>query len=306
MKVVSSLEQAARVGVQDAVISIGNFDGVHLGHRALLTRMRELARERGRPATVVTFFPPAKVFFARGSYLSSRDEKLQLLEEFGPDLTVLISFDEEFSRTSKGQFLEGLARLRPSAFVVGPDFRFGQGRAGSTQDLATLAPLTEFPLVRLDGQPVGSTRIRQLLEAGDVQGANRLLGAPYPARGTVVLGAQRGARLGFPTANVQLDAAKALPHGVFAVTAQLQGQPGLVGGMANVGARPSFQEQPPSLEVHLFDFSGDLYGQQLTVRFVSRLRDQVKFASLDELKAQLAADELAARASLERASLERR
>lgn len=302
MRVVDSLVAAARQGVEGAVISIGNFDGVHLGHRALLARMGEVARERGRPSVVVSFFPPAKVFFSEASYLSSSEEKLMLLREFGPDLTVLIPFNQQFSRTTAAEFLRDVARLAPNAFVVGPDFRFGQGRAGSTDDLASLAPLEEFPLVREDGVPVGSTRIRQLLEAGDVSAANRLLGAPYPALGEVVRGAQRGATLGFPTANLQLEAAKALPPGVFAVTAQLEDRSDLVlGGMANVGARPSFEDQPPSLEVHLFDFSGDIYGRRLLVRFVGRLRDQVKFGSLDELKAQLGSDERAARQLLARA-----
>lgn len=295
-RVVSGLEAAARTGVQGAVVSIGNFDGVHLGHRALLARMRELAAEAGRPAVVVTFFPPARVFFAGGQYLSSAAEKAALLTEFSPDLIVMIRFDEAFSLTSKEEFLEGLARLEPSGFVVGGDFRFGHGRAGSVADLEGVARVERFELVELDGRPVGSSRVRELLAAGDVEAANRLLGAPYLAGGRVVEGARRGRTIGFPTANVELDDMKARPPGVFAVTVEAAGE--TYGGMANVGPRPSFPDEPPALEVNLFDFESDLYGQEITVRFVAKLREQVRFGSLDELKRQLAADERAARAAL--------
>lgn len=280
-----------------AVISIGNFDGVHVGHRALLSRMTALARESGAPAAVVTFFPPAKVFFTGTDYLSTAEEKLLLLAEFAPDKVVVVPFDEDFRQTTKEEFLAALAALRPKAFVVGGDFRFGKGRAGSVSDLAELAPVEPFELVSLGGEPVGSSRVRELLAAGDVESANRLLGARYMAHGTVVKGAERGHTIGFPTANLRLSPRKALPPGVFAVTVDALGA--TFGGMANVGPRPTFPDDPPSLEVNLFDFAADLYGQAITVRFTAKLRDQVRFGSLDELKAQLAADEAAARRVLD-------
>jgi len=303
-----------------AVISFGNFDGVHLGHRALLGRMRELADEDGAPAVVITFFPPAKVFFTGADFLSSAEEKRMLLEEFRPDRVVMMPFDEEFRETTKEEFLADLAALEPRAFVVGGDFRFGKGRAGSVEDLARLAKVEPFELVSVDGRPVGSSRVRELLGAGDVEGANRLLGTYYMAHGTVVRGAQRGRTIGYPTANLELNPRKALPTGVFAVTVELppgagagpgtaggaraaarapSGGPGhLHGGMASVGPRPMFPDDSPSLEVNIFDFSQDIYDEALTVRFVRKLRDQVRFGSLEELKAQLAADEAAARHAL--------
>lgn len=300
--VVASLNSAASANAgrggafTGAVVSIGNFDGVHLGHRALLGRMRQLATERGVPAAVVTFVPPAKVFFTGSDYLSTAEEKLLLLTEFAPDLVVMQAFDEEFSHTPKDEFLAGLRALQPGAFVVGSDFRFGQGRQGGVSDLADLAPVEPFELVSLDGEPVGSSQVRALLASGDVAAANRLLGAPYLAHASVVRGADRGHALGFPTANLQLNPRKALPQGVYAVTVSAQGAQ--YGGMANVGARPTFADDPPSLEVHLFDFQGDLYGQEITVRFIAKLRDQQRFGSPGDLRAQLRADEVAARLAL--------
>ncbi len=296
MNVVDHLSEAAALGLGGAVISLGNFDGVHLGHRALLSRMRDLADAARKPAVVVTFFPPAKVLFGGASYLSSREEKATLLEAFSPDLVVMIPFDEEFARTPAERFVAQLAALHPSAFAVGEDFRFGQGRKGSVADLAAVAPVQPVDVVKLDGERVASTRVRELLATGDVERANRLLGAPYPVTGPVAQGAQRGRTIGFPTANLQLDPAKALPLGVFAVT--VQAPQGSFGGMANVGPRPSFPDDPPSLEVNLFDFAADIYGETLTVRFHRKLRDQQRFGSLDELKAQLASDEKQARAFL--------
>lgn len=295
MKLSDSLASARTKG---AVVSIGNFDGVHLGHRALLGRMRGLARDSGRPALVVTFFPPAKVLFTGADYLSSAAEKRMLLSEFTPDEVVTIPFDRDFASTEKQAFVARLAALEPSAIVVGRDFRFGHDRQGTVADLADIAPLEPFDLVTVDGRPVGSSRIRELLAANDVEGANRLLGAPYPALGTVVHGAERGRTIGYPTANLQLAPGKALPTGVFVVTAVTAA--GAYGGMANVGARPSFAEEPPSLEVHLFDFTGDLYEQEIAVQFHRRLRDQRRFDSLAELKEQLARDADESRATLAR------
>lgn len=287
------------VDVRGAVISIGNFDGVHLGHRELLARMRALATEQARPALVLTFFPPAKVVFADATYLSSADEKLELLAAFEPTAVVMIPFSRDYANTDKADFLAELARLEPHTIVVGEDFRFGHGRAGGLDDLRKVAGAVEaFGLVSVDGEVVRSSTIRTALETGDITRANRLLGAPYPVSGEVVSGARRGRSIGFPTANVSSGARKALPLGVFAVTAETPD--GTYSGMANVGPRPSFPEEPPSLEVNLFDFEGDLYGRRLTTRFHAFLRSQRKFGGLDELKAQLAADETAARSILAR------
>jgi len=283
--------------VEGAVISIGNFDGVHRGHRELLGRMSELAGELGRPSLVVTFFPPAKVVFSGATYLSSAEEKAALLGAFAPTAIVMIPFSREYAMTDKERFVAQLAALTPDTIIVGEDFRFGHDRAGSIVDLRRVARRVEaFGLVTVGGEVVKSSSIRTYLEAGDLDRANRLLGEPYPVSGEVITGARRGRTIGYPTANVVTGERKALPLGVYAVTVDTAR--GRFGGMANVGPRPSFPEEPPSLEVHIFDFSGDLYGESMTTRFQHHLRTQRKFAGLDELKTQLAADEAAARAWL--------
>ena len=283
--------------VKRAVVCIGNFDGVHLGHRALLQRMTEVARAEQLPAVVVTFFPPAKVVFGNATYLSSAEEKLDLLASYHPTAVVMRHFTREFALTDKAVFVDLLRRIAPHTIIVGEDFRFGHERRGTLNDLSPIAQRLEaFGLITAGGEVVKSSRVREHLAAGRVDSANALLGAPYPARGEVVTGARRGRTIGYPTANVSTGPRKALPGGVFAVTVDTPA--GTFGGMANVGPRPSFPDEPPSLEVHLFDFAGDLYGQWVTTRFHAFLREQRKFGGLDELKEQLAADERAARRAL--------
>jgi len=283
--------------LKGAVLCVGNFDGVHLGHRMLLARMRELADAASRPAVVLTFFPPAKVVFGHATFLSSAEEKLELLSAFTPGAVAMIPFSREYARTDKAAFADQLRRLAPHAIIVGEDFRFGHDREGGLNDLSPIPDRLEaFGLKTVQGEVVKSSHIREHLAAGRIARANALLGAPYPASGRVVRGDARGTGIGFPTANVQTDARKALPTGVYAVTVDTGA--GRYGGMANVGPRPSFPEEPPSLEVHLFDFWGDLYGTAITTRFHAYLRGQRRFAGVDELKEQLERDALAARAAL--------
>ena len=296
----ASVDELAVLGGQPlagGVVSIGNFDGVHLGHQALLTRMRELATERGAPSAVITFFPPAKVLFGDATYLTGPEEKVELLEGFDPDGIALVPFTREYAATPKQAFVSRLEQLQPKVVVVGEDFRFGHRRAGTLDDLRAVTERLEvFGLETVDGRPVKSSDIRDALERGDVGLAKRLLGRPYRATGVVQEGQHRGASIGFPTANVQVAARKALPRGVFAVRVPYLGRRWK--GMANVGPRPSFPEAPPSLEVHLFEFDGDLYGQRLTVEFHHFLREQVRFQGIDEVRTQLTHDAEAARAAL--------
>ena len=294
MRIVTDVPE---LDVRGGVLAIGNFDGVHRGHRALLDRMRRWADEEGRPSAVVTFFPPAKVLFRGASYLSSRQEKIELLRPFGPDAIAVVPFTHDYARTDKEAFLAELAELRPRAVVVGEDFRFGRHRAGGLDDLQHVPERLEVFGLRLDGDaPISSSRIREHLAAGEIEAANRLLGEPYLAIGTVTAGDRRGRTIGVPTANLELPPEKALPLGVFAVRADTPH--GTFGGMANVGPRPSFPEGAPRLEAHLFDFAGDLYDAALQVRFLTRLRGQRRFDGLDDLKAQLDADRAAARRAL--------
>ncbi len=291
---VASPEDAA---VKGAVVSIGNFDGVHLGHRMLLHRMREVADAHGRPALVVTFFPPAKVVFGRATFLNSAEEKLALLRAFRPDVVAMVPFSREYARTDKARFADQLRALAPHTIIVGEDFRFGHDRAGGLNDLSPIPERLEaFGLKTLDGEVVKSSHIRDHLAAGRIERANALLGAPYPARGGVVRGDARGATIGFPTANVRTDERKALPVGVYAV--RVHAPQGTFDGMANVGPRPSFPDEVPSLEVHLFDFDGDLYGAEITTHFHALLRAQRRFEGLEDLRTQLASDAEAARRAL--------
>lgn len=291
------VEHVHELDLDGAVIAIGNFDGVHRGHRALLNRMRAWADEEGRPAAIVTFFPPAKVLFRGTSYLASREEKLALFGPFRPDGVAMVHFDRAYARTDKSAFLAELLELAPRAIVVGEDFRFGHHRAGGLDDLQHVPDRLEvFGLQHAGGAPISSSRIREHLLAGEVEAANDLLGAPYLVVGEVIHGDHRGRRIGFPTANLDLPPTKALPLGVFAVTVEVPA--GRVGGMANVGPRPSFPDGAPRLEVNLFEFDGDLYGQRIAVHFHRRLRGQMRFGGLDELVAQLGKDRDAARAAL--------
>ena len=287
--------------VRGGVVGIGNFDGVHLGHRALLARMRDVAQERRRPTVVATFFPPAKVLFGDATYLTDADEKAQLLGEFAPGGVVTIPFTQAFARTDKDAFVDELRLLDPEVVVVGEDFRFGRDRAGGLEDLKRAAKRVDVvSLETHGGEPVKSSDIRERLAAGDVEGANTLLGRPYGATGTVVRGQQRGAAIGVPTANVQVPERKALPRGVFAVRVRHEGR--AWEGMANAGPRPSFPEAPPALEAHLFDFEADLYGATLHIEFHAFLRAQRRFDGIDALKAQLQRDATAARDALRAAA----
>jgi len=282
--------------LKGCAVCVGNFDGVHLGHQLLLRRLQEVARG-GLPSVIITFFPPAKVFFQGRSYLTSREEKLYLLRRFKPSAVVMVHFDLEYAKTDKGVFLEQLQHLSPKHLIVGEAFRFGHKRAGGLDDLQHVTEKLEvFSLRRLEEEPIKSSHIRELLRAGRVEEARRFLGYSYLAIGAVTAGAKRGRTVGFPTANVTLPPEKALPLGVFAV--KVETPQGTYGGMANVGPRPSFPDAPPSLEVHLFDFSGDLYGKTVTVSFEGFLRGQKKFSGLDELKAQLTEDMARARSLL--------
>ena len=282
----------------ETVIAIGSFDGVHLGHQALLAQLKARAREYRVPSVVYTFDPPTRVLTQGVEFLSTLPEKLDLLRLYGIDETIAVPFTPEFAARPKEAFLADLRAMKPRAVVVGEDFYFGKGRAGSTADLREVcADVVSLPMHQLGGDDIKSTRIRALLKEGDVDGAQRLLGRPYDAQGVVVRGDQIGRTLGWPTANLRVSEGKALPLGVFAV--QVVNDKGeRWGGMANVGWRPTVEGRERRFEVHLFDYQGDLYGEELQVKFLSRLRGEQKFSGLDELKAQLGRDAEAARAAL--------
>lgn len=275
------------------VVAIGSFDGLHLGHQHLIHQAQQAAKHLHAPLLVYTFDPPSKVFMRGEGFLTDLSEKLELLRGLGVEIALIVPFTEAFSKRSKDDFLDDLRTLEAERIYVGADFRFGQGRAGGLEDLNAVAPTHILPLLELGGGPVKSSRIRDLLRAGDVDEAKLLLGRAYTARGIVREGDRLGRKLGFPTANLEVAPLKILPLGVFAV--RVQTPQGRFGGMANVGYRPTVAGQTLRFEVHLFGFADDLYGQELSVEFLTKLRGEMKFESLEALKAQLAQDAETAR-----------
>jgi riboflavin kinase/FMN adenylyltransferase len=289
-------------------ITIGAYDGVHRGHRAVIAEVKRLAAERGLSTAVVTFDRhPASVVRPESAplLLTDIDQKLELLEETGVDFTVVIHFDEARSHESPEDFVnEVLVQcLNAKLVVVGSDFHFGYKRRGNVALLEQVGATAGFEVIGLDlvgadGRPavdeeqVSSTAIRAALAEGDLEGANRLLGRPYEVRGPVQHGDERGRELGFPTANVIVPADILLPaNGIYAVWYERPSGE-VLPAAASLGHRPTFYEsQPyPLLEVHVLDWDGDLYGELAKVRFVGRLRDELKFDSHDALVDQMHLD----------------
>ena len=271
------------------VISIGNFDGVHLGHQALLAAVVERARDLGRPASVYTFDPHPRHVLSPGSgpLLLMSWEQLELeLAERGIDVLVRERFTPEFATQSPSAFLGEViqARIAPAELFIGRDFHFGKGRLGSGETLAQLGPglgirVVIIPQVRVGSDDVSSTRIRQALVAGAVEDAAIWLGRPYTVWGRVVHGDHRGRTIGFPTANLELENELMPAHGVYATTVRVFEGDRLAKrvwhAVANVGTRPTFEAGRVLTEAHLLDFEGDLYGQRLALSFVRRIRDAI-------------------------------
>jgi len=250
----------------ETVVAVGSFDGVHLGHQALLARLKERARHYRVPSVVYTFDPPTRVLMQGVEFLSTLPEKLDLLARYGIDEVIAVPFTPEFAARPKEAFLDDLRTLRPRALVVGEDFHFGKGRAGGLADLKGVSgDVVALPMHSLGGEDIKSTRVREMLKAGDVEGASRFLGRHYDAQGVVVRGDQLGRTIGYPTANIRVPEGKALPLGVFAARTIIDGQ--AYPGMANVGYRPTVDGRELRFEVNLFDFDGDLYGQEVQVKF---------------------------------------
>ncbi|RTG96108.1 riboflavin biosynthesis protein RibF [Thermus scotoductus] len=275
------------------VVAVGSFDGVHLGHQYLLHQALAEAKSLHQPLLVYTFDPPTKVFTRGEGFLMDLTEKVEALRALGVELILAVAFNETFAKRKAEEFLEDLRKLGASRIYVGEDFRFGQGRGGGPENLAQVAPVRTVPLLTLGGEPVKSSRIRALLQEGRVEEARHLLGRPYGAYGVVVEGEKLGRKLGFPTANLAVHPQKVLPPGVYAV--ESEGAFGRYKGVANVGTRPTVNGSERRLEVHLLGFAGDLYGEEMRLVFLKRLREERRFASLEELQAQIAKDVTSAR-----------
>lgn len=283
----------------DVVFALGYFDGVHRGHQAVILAAQQLAEEQGAELAVMTFHPHPKAVLGQAKITQSitpLEEKALQFEKLGVKRLYVCAFDQTLSQLTAKQFVELILKpLGTKGVVTGFNFRFGQGAKATGIDLAQLgADFFETRVVQpeLDRQnPVSSTMIRQMLDTGDVEQAKRLLGRYYTFQGRVITGDQRGRVIGFPTANIELLQPYLIPQkGVYVVRCVTEN--GAYHGMMNIGVRPTFNDPKPKLmiEVHLFQFSGDLYGQTLRVECLHRLRSEQKFASVDQLIAQLGND----------------
>lgn len=282
------------------VATIGSFDGVHLGHQAILRQLLAVARQHQLPSVVIIFEPQPHEFFSGDkapARLMRLREKVQALLAAGVERVFCLQFNEQLRSLAAEEFIEKilLDGLGIKHLVVGDDFRFGCDRRGDFALLQTVGAARGFDVtdtctLEIDGERVSSTRIRQLLEAGDFAGVEKLLGRPYSISGRIVYGKQLGRQLGVPTANVHLRRYKSPLHGVFTVTVSFA-DGSVHNGVANVGVRPTVNGvKKPLLEVHILDFAHSVYGAMITVAFHTKLRDEKKFNSLDELQTQLQTD----------------
>jgi riboflavin kinase / FMN adenylyltransferase len=285
--------------LRGGVVALGNFDGFHLGHQAVVGQAIARAKAAGRPALVATFDPHPVRFFkpdAPHFRLTTLDQRERLFAEAGADAMIVFNFDAALAGLTAEAFVaERLVSLIGAAGVVtGEDFTFGKGRGGNAQVLAALAAKHGFAAetvapVALDGEPVSSSRIREALQAGDCATAARLLTRPFRIEGPVQHGDKRGREIGYPTANIALDRYLRPRYGIYAVRGRLpDGR--LLDGAANLGVRPTFEPPVELLETYFFDFAGDLYGQTIEIEFHTFLRPEMKFDSLDALKQQMDAD----------------
>jgi len=289
-----------------AVVAMGNFDGVHLGHRAVISAALNMGRAHGKPAFAVTFEPHPRSFFSPNSpqfRLSEEANKLRLLAGTGLNGAVVMTFDKVRAGTSAQDFIHHdlIQRLGISGIAVGYDFHFGKGRVGSPSLLVSEAPRLGIEVdvqahVDIEERPVSSSAIRMALAEGQIDDATAMLGGPWFATGKVIHGEKRGRDLGYPTANIRLDKNCALKHGIYAVRVGLGTE--RLNGVASYGRRPTFDNGAPLLEVFVFDFKGDLYGAVLDVAFIGFIRDELKFEGIEALIRQMDDDSAKARAML--------
>lgn len=276
--------------MNNSVVAIGNFDGVHLGHQKLLEKVKDLSRQHHLTSLLLTFEPYPQEFFNLNNLiprLTSFREKTCITKKMGIEKTYPLHFNKELSLYAPEQFIEEvlIKKIKAKYIVVGEDFHFGHQRKGDVKLLSSYFDTKIISSVMLEGERISSTLIRQKLLAGDLEAAQKLLGRRYSVIGRVVRGDQRGRTLGFPTANISLK--KRIPpiNGVFAVKVNEEHF-----GVANLGTRPTVDGKKMFLEVNIFDFNKDIYGQYLKVEFVQKIRDEMRFDSLGQLKKQIEDD----------------
>jgi riboflavin kinase/FMN adenylyltransferase len=309
-KTFSVVRDCAPAGaLRGAAVAIGNFDGVHRGHKAVIAAALSRARSLGKPAAALTFEPHPRAFFNPNEplfRLTDETAKLRLLAATGLDGAIVLTFDAALAKLSAEDFVQRVLveRLAISGAAIGFNFHFGANRAGSPEFVQTQGQRQGFavdivPPLRDGDRPVSSGPIRAALAAGRLDDAAELLGYPWFVSGTVIHGDKRGRELGFPTANLALDPTCALRHGIYAVRVAAAGR--RYNGVANFGRRPMFDTGTVLLEIFLFDFDGDLYGANIDVAFIAWLREEAMFASAEELVRQMAEDSRLAHAALARA-----
>ena len=297
--------QAAEIP-KGSVVAMGNFDGVHLGHRAVITAALEMGKTHRKPALALSFEPHPRRFFSPTTpqfRLSDETAKLRLLAGTGLAGAVIMTFDKNRAGTTAQDFIHHdlIGRLAISGIAVGYDFHFGKGRVGSPSLLVSEAPRLGIevdvqPHIDIDERPVSSSAIRSALAEGQIADATAMLGGPWFITGEVIHGEKRGRELGYPTANIRLDNNCGLKHGIYAVRVGLGAE--RLDGVASFGRRPTFDNGAPLLEIYLFDFKDDLYGKMLDVAFIGFIREELKFSSVGALIKQMDDDSARARAQL--------
>jgi riboflavin kinase/FMN adenylyltransferase len=283
---------------KDTLLTIGVFDGVHLGHRYLISRLKELAKQQGLLSGVVTFHQhPQEVLLPQTKlpFLTNLAQRTNLLKNEGVDAIITLSFTRELAQLSPRQFLGLLEKyLRMRGVIIGPDFALGRNREGNTETLRRLGQemgfsVTVVPPIIIDGEVVSSTAIRNALAQGNMKRVQNLVGRPFSLHGRVIPGARRGVRLGFPTANLDIDPEQALPaEGVYVSWAHINDQ--TYPSMTNIGKRPTFGGSERVVEVYLLDYHSNLYGRELTIDIIERLRSEKRFNTPEELEKQIAED----------------
>ncbi len=299
MKVYTNIEEFK--DVKNPIVTTGTFDGVHLGHQKIISRLKDVAKKHQGETVLLTFYPhPRMVLFPEDNelkLLNTQQEKIQLLEKYGVDHLIIYPFTKEFSRLTSVEFVRNILvnSIHTKKLIIGYNHHFGRNREGSFEHLKEFGPIygfevEEIPAKDIDSIEISSTKIRNALLSGDVEMATTFLGHAYSLAGKVIKGYQKGRIIGYPTANIEVeDKYKLIPgDGVYAVKVEVRGK--LYGGMLNIGNNPTIEGKGRSIEVNIFDFNETIYGEDATIFFIKRLRDELKFAGLEELKDALAID----------------
>jgi len=309
MKIYTHIDQFKQI--KNAVLTIGTFDGVHIGHQKIISRLKEVALQKGGETVILTFFPHPRMILHPDDLniklISTMDEKAERLENLGIDHLIITPFTRDFSNLNPQEYIKDVLveKIGTTHIIIGYDHRFGKDRSGGLKELQSFATefgyeVEEIPEQDIDDVAISSTKIRNALLNGDVKTAENFLGYPFHLSGKVIKGDQIGRKIGFPTANLFVEESyKLIPSdGIYAVSVNFKSGNSInksAKGMAYIGHRPTINGMSRNIEVHIFDFADDIYGETIRINFLKYLRDDQKFNSLDELKEQLGRDEINAR-----------